>query len=131
MGERRAPVVRVVGDSMEPTLRAGDLAHYVESHTLRVGDIGVFDVGAGRLVIHRVLSTRTRREMGDNRSSARHFATDEVVGRVVAIDRGAGPVDLTTPTRRAGDLWWVARGIARLAVRRVVHSRRLAGSLPI
>jgi signal peptidase I len=71
-----ATYVVVAGRSMEPTLRAGDLALARRQHTYRRGDVIAYRImknhaGAGTLVIHRIVGGSSRDgyvTRGDNRS---------------------------------------------------------------
>jgi signal peptidase len=96
----RTAYVQVNGDSMEPTMSWGDLAVVRSQSRYDVGDAVVYripagDVGAGSLVIHRIVGGDGETGLvarGDNRTMddpwrPRH---DDVVGTVQAHVPGGG-----------------------------------------
>jgi signal peptidase len=83
-------VVIVGGDSMRPAMRTGDIVVFVRPHTLRVGDVVVYESGGSSRVIHRVHSvdgTDTVRTRGDANSVADRepLSAEFVRGRIVAV----------------------------------------------
>lgn len=86
-------MVVVSGTSMEPTYELGDVVVARRGGAPSVGEVVVFEVpsgvGAGKLVIHRVVGQRddgTFVTQGDNRETADEFrvGAEHVVGRPVA-----------------------------------------------
>jgi signal peptidase I len=123
--------LRVNGDSMAPLLQPGDsvLVAAVAPALIERGDLILFR-RTGEVVTHRVVAKSCTgwRTKGDNR---RHLdpavGSQEILGRVVAIERGAGKIDLQKGRWRAtnrvlgligwaeGSLWRVGAALkARL-----------------
>ena len=100
---------------MAPAIVAGDVLVVDPGPLdLRVGDVAVFRVGSGR-VVHRVIATSPGRQMGDNTWRHDRFAPDDVIGRVVEIQRGSEVRSLVDRPARIRGRVLVARGICRLA----------------
>lgn len=80
-----AGYVVVVGQSMEPTLRSGDLVVTRSASEYAPGDVVAFESGSG-LVIHRIVGGSAEEGFvmqGDNRSTADIWrpTPEEIVGR--------------------------------------------------
>jgi signal peptidase I len=80
----------VTGDSMRPAMRAGDVAIYLGSASVGVGDVVVYQPSAGGRVIHRIASlegTDTVRTRGDANTAVDRevLSTSQVRGRIVAV----------------------------------------------
>jgi hypothetical protein len=92
----------IAGDSMLPLIQDGDVA-LVEHGTGRidVGSIILFRTGEG-MTVHRVLRRAEQRgdvsyrAKGDNAPQIDRVATGDVIGRVVAIERGGNHLLLDT-----------------------------------
>lgn len=93
--------VLVSGESMEPGLSTGDLVITRRQDTYRVGDVVAYrvpagDVGAGELVIHRIVGGTARGWVlrGDNRDADDLWRPRDadVLGRARAHLPGAGTV---------------------------------------
>lgn len=89
----------VTGTSMEPTYQAGDIVMVRATTAPDVGDVAVFavpdGVGAGSLVIHRVVAERPDGSyvmQGDNRDTVDEWRVDrgDVVGRPLLRLPGLG-----------------------------------------
>jgi signal peptidase I len=123
--------LQVNGDSMAPLLQPGDsvLVAAVAPALIKRGDLVLFR-RTNEVVTHRVVAkSRTGwRTKGDNRRQLDPaVGLQEILGRVVAIERGAGKIDLQKGRWRAtnrvlgligwleGSLWRVGAAIkARL-----------------
>ncbi len=88
----------IVGPSMRPLLRPGDLLLIVPYRGTRVrrGDVVVFSPpGEKGLITHRIVSGRenTWRTRGDNNSRVDSWslAAENIIGRVTHVQRGARP----------------------------------------
>ena len=97
----------VSGDSMRPLLRAGDMVEVerVPPAELRAGDIVVVQ-RQGEFVTHRLLRVDERgwHTHGDGtRSLDVPVAADEIVGRVVTLERGEKRLDLQPARWRVSD----------------------------
>lgn len=102
LAERGLAYSRIVGESMRPSLHAGDLVLLKPCETVRPGDIVTFALGE-RLVTHRVLSTHasTITCRGDGRRAA-----DPPVSPEAVIAKVSGVVGRRTPDWRI-DFWRV------------------------
>jgi signal peptidase I len=99
--------LRVTSDSMRPLLRTGDevVVQSSETHTLRPGDVLVVRRGE-EWITHRLVAVDERgwHTHGDNTRYADEPASAaEIVGRVIAIERGTQTIDLQQPRWRAID----------------------------
>lgn len=110
----KAAYVRVDGQSMDPTFHNSDLAVVWRQSSYRVGDVVAYrirpgEVGAGALVIHRLVGGDGRRgyvTRGDNRTVVDdwHPYTRDIVG-VVELDVprfGAVMAAMTRPVYLGG-----------------------------
>ena len=94
--------VLVVGKSMEPKMRSGDLAIVRASDSYAVGEIVAYHVpeggpGAGTLVIHRIVggsATAGYRMQGDNRDQPDFWRPrpSDIEGRMAVHVPGAGRI---------------------------------------
>jgi signal peptidase I len=113
-GERH--FVPITGGSMLPLIRDGDRALVAHGCTgVRQGDVIVFR-HEGRLIAHRVLRIRrseaglTFVTKGDNASQFDPpLSADEIVGRVLAVERGGQYMSLDTAVWRMLG-WLIAVG---------------------
>lgn len=110
-GDQSAGPLRlpVVSDSMRPLLRAGDwvLVTATATAALQVGDIIVVQRGA-ELITHRLVSHDPQGwyTHGDNTRVLDQVAQpEEIVGRVVAIERSGQRIDVQTPRWQAANRW--------------------------
>ena len=88
----------VTSDSMRPLLRAGDgvVVQPLDPHALRPGEVIVAQHGS-EWITHRlvVVDERGWHMQGDNaRYGDEPASAAEIVGRVIAIERGARTIDL-------------------------------------
>jgi signal peptidase I len=88
----------VTSDSMRPLLRAGDsvVVRPIDPYALRPGEVIVAQRG-GEWITHRlvVVDERGWHMHGDNTRYGDEVASaSEIVGRVIAIERGAQTIDL-------------------------------------
>ncbi len=119
-------VLRTTGTSMLPSVPPGAmLVARSRPHRLRPGDVAVFRTQGG-LVVHRVVTRRTPREMGDASDRATRFEADDVIGVVVAVHDGDRSRDLTTPAQRLRARLMALRSLTRLARRRLRWPRTVA-----
>lgn len=119
------PILRTVGSSMIPTLQPGDVVIIDPAATQpRLGDIAVLRRGDG-LVVHRVVSSTRRLQMGDNTTVALPYGRDDVVGTVVARLRGTHRHDLRTVTARGRGALVALRHRVTMRARRWRRARRL------
>jgi len=91
----------VTGDSMRPLLRAGDgvIVQPIDPYALRPGNVVVAQRG-GEWITHRLVAVDKRgwHMHGDNtRYGDEAASATEIVGRVIAIERGAHTIDLQQP----------------------------------
>jgi len=100
LGGGRQAVVTVASSSMEPVLKQGDriTIEGTDPSRLRRGDIVVYESPLAGLVVHRLMwkvpplgTPRVAFTKGDALLSLdRPFAIQEVLGRVIGLERGAG-----------------------------------------
>ena len=107
--------IRVVGRSMEPKLRDGDVVTVVPSRFYFPGDVIAFrQVRSGKMLVHRFLGYRRIDSrwallvQGDTCSS--HDGAvfpDQVIGKARAFDGDMGPLEVSLADRtRALGRWW-------------------------
>jgi signal peptidase len=123
---------RARGASMRPFIRDGDVLELqpLDGAPVRRGDVVLFREGAGRVVAHRVIHLRREdgrvvlRTRGDALACPDGFVSrEQVLGRVVALERGGRRIGLDRTTQRLlGVLWlgtsplggWLYRALAAL-----------------
>ncbi|MFQ5574902.1 MAG: signal peptidase I [Terriglobia bacterium] len=126
---------RVLGGSMYPIIRNGEIIEVASAvvQEIRLGDVLLFRTNGGRMVAHRVVSAHGRK-------ARRQFLTkgdilprldppvlaDQVVGRVVGIERCGRWIDPNTLIRRVQGLTISA---AAVAAGRVLEAGRAAEQL--
>jgi hypothetical protein len=140
----RGGAVRVRGDSMRPTLVAGQqLAVEFSPSRLSSGDMLLFRQ-ADYLVVHRLVG-RSRKRDGRSRLRTRGDAVvtldppldpRRVVGRVLAVEHGDGWRSVRSAAARGyarclacHDLFWAALGVAARLGDRVLRRLRLPAVL--
>ncbi len=107
--------LRVVGRSMEPKLRDGDVVSVKPSCFYFPGDVIAFrQIRSGKMLVHRFLGYRRIDSrwallvQGDTCSS--HDGAvfpDQVIGRAWAFDGDMGPLEVSLSDRlRALGRWW-------------------------
>ena len=101
--EGRLLYFNIVGPSMRPTLKAGDLliVEPYRDRRMRLGDVIVFAAGPERrLITHRLFSRKRGawRARGDNNSLVDPWplAEADIIGRVISIRRGNVPRSLAS-----------------------------------
>lgn len=105
-GETVEPLrLKVITASMRPLLQAGDevIVQSIDPHTLRPGEVLVVQRG-GEWITHRLIKVDERgwHTHGDNtRYEDEPASAAEIVGRVIAIERGTQTIDLRQPRWRA------------------------------
>ena len=95
---------RVSSGSMMPVLNVGDvvIVSGVEPSAVRIGDIVAFQNGSDVLV-HRVISRQWSsnqllfRHRGDSAVSGGIFTSDNLIGRVISVDKEGHEFSLDTP----------------------------------
>ena len=123
---------RARGGSMAPFIRDGDTLTVapVEAAALRVGDVVLYRADGDRLAAHRVVARRLegdRRRWVTRGDAAKGpgdvVAAEQVLGRVVRVQRGDWYLDLDHRLQRwAARLWvatapagpWLLAGAARI-----------------
>ncbi len=93
--------LQVISDSMRPILRRGDivLVESIEPAAAHVGDVVVVQCGA-ELITHRLIDKAGEGWVlrGDNAIFAdAPISSIRCLGRVIAVERGANPIDLMRP----------------------------------
>ncbi len=106
-GANGALRLTVISDSMRPLLQAGDVAVVQpgDPKALRPGDVIVVQ-RSGEWITHRlvVVDKLGWHTQGDNtRYLDAAVSADQIVGRVIAIERGSQTIDLQQPHWRAID----------------------------
>lgn len=121
----------IIGPSMRPLLKPGDLLFVVPYRGARVrrGDVVVFSPPGGRgLITHRVVSGRGNiwRTCGDNndRVDPWPLATENIIGKVTHVQRADHPRRLSSAA--AGRFWAVLLRGLNGARRQVFHLGRPA-----
>jgi signal peptidase I len=123
--------LRLLGHSMYPAIRHGQLLTCKFSQNINIGDIIVF-WKADRLVAHRVVSSYCKDgqeyyiEKGDNSLSYSSLKKSDVLGKVIAID--GEKTWLSTDIRAYIVNYVVAKvsyGMAILRANRVVVARKV------
>ena len=104
------------GYSMYPFIRNGDavIVHPVDADALSVGDIVFYRNSLNRLVAHRIIGKsifknqiilRTR---GDAATKSDGWInTDQVLGRIVSVNRKDKVIDLNSPFQRFITILWI------------------------
>ncbi len=122
--------LKVTSDSMRPLLRASDVVvvQPAEPHTLRPGNIIVVRHGS-EWITHRLVKVDERgfQTHGDStRFADVAVSVDQLVGRVIAIERMDGIIDLQQPRWRAIErrINWVQR----IQLRTLAAARALGGT---
>lgn len=97
--------IEVSGESMLPTLRAGDRITVVPDLAPRVGDVVVFVDAPGRTVVHRLVASVGGMVvcLGDNR---KHYDTPVPRSHVIGVAR-ATSADQVHPTLRPTGTEWI------------------------
>ncbi len=122
--------LKVITASMWPLLRAGDevMVQPIDPRALRPGEVLVVQRG-GEWITHRLVTVDERgwHTHGDNtRYRDEPVSAAEIVGRVIAIERGTQTIDLQQPRWRA-----IGRRINRVQcaqLRVLAAGRRLGGT---
>jgi hypothetical protein len=119
------------GSSMMPFVRNGDVLTAVsaDASTLRIGDIAFYRRPDGSLVAHRVLARSRRRgatplicTRGDSRWLATESVSDDqVLGRIVRIERAGRVIRPGHPAWRAASLLWAASQPFGSRLLRIAH----------
>ncbi|NTU66184.1 MAG: hypothetical protein HGB05_22945 [Chloroflexi bacterium] len=120
----------VTSDSMRPLLQAGDVVvvQPVDPHILQPGEVMVVQRG-GEWITHRLVAVDGRgwHMHGDNTRYADEPASAaEIVGRVIAIERGGQTIDLQQPRWRAIDRR--INRVQRLQLRVLGAARKIGGA---
>lgn len=120
----------VTSDSMRPLLRSGDgvVVQPIDPYVLQPGDVIVAQ-RSGEWITHRLVAVDERGWLmhGDNtRYGDEAASSSEIVGRVIAIERGAQTIDLQQPR-------WQAIGrrvnrVQRVQLQMLAAIRGLGGS---
>ena len=115
LGQGRSVRFRARGGSMFPLIRHGEIvtARPVGLETLRVGDVVLHRIGPERLVAHRIvrlghsngqvaITTRGDASLGPGD----RVGAEQILGLVVAVERGGRSAPLDRGVRRlAGGMW--------------------------
>jgi hypothetical protein len=106
---------RARGGSMVPWICDGDVLSVVPKAQVevRVGDVVLYRDSPGKIVVHRVVAEQGQQEArrllirGDWRSQADGWISDtEVLGKVVAVERGERRIELSRGLRRLSQHLW-------------------------
>ena len=118
LGSGRRLRFQARGSSMYPFVKDGDvlLIEPVDPSQTQIGDAAFYRDEQGRIVVHRVVGTRekdgerTLTIRGDAvRGGASQVLASQVLGRVIAIERGVEEIRLDGGFRR-----WVSLGYVKL-----------------
>lgn len=117
--------IEVSGESMLPTLRAGDRITVLPDLEPRVGDVIVFVDAPGRTVVHRLVACvgGTVVCLGDNR---KHYDTPVPQSHVIGVARATSAGCLHPTLRPTGTGWILFGGRCLSAGARVVAGRVFA-----
>ena len=115
---------------MRPLLRAGDVAvvQLAEPQTLQPGDVIVVQ-HSGEWITHRLVAVDERgfHTHGDNtRFADEAVSADQLVGRVIAVERTAEIIDLQQPRWRVIDRR--INRVQRFQLRALAAARTLSGT---
>jgi hypothetical protein len=115
------------GSCMVPVIRDGDMLTIepVEAAVLRPGDVALYSAAGDHLFSHRVVGRRiedgrlTLMTRGDAATGpGEPVRADQVLGRVVRVQRGGRTLDLERGTwRTAGRLWVATAPLGPLLLR--------------
>lgn len=97
---------------MEPALRDGDHVIIERGRQPAIGDIGVFDKD-GRTIVHRIVTTKPLREMGDAVHRGSKVSESSLVGVGLVAVRDGCALDLRSPSARWNGRWQAARAVTR------------------
>lgn len=97
---------------MEPALRDGDHVIIERGRQPAIGDIAVFDKD-GRTIVHRIVTTKPLRQMGDAAHRGSKLNASSVVGVGLVAVRDGRAFDLRSPGARWNGRWQAARAVTR------------------
>ncbi len=109
---------RATGDSMEPTIMAGDLITVapIAKNKIRPGQMVMIMSDKGRTIVHRIVSCKGkgRRKLiqtcGDNASvKDRPVEKQQVLGKIVEIQRAGKSVKPSCMLNGVKALWYLMR----------------------
>ena len=109
---------RVMGESMEPTILAGDLLTVApnDRSKIRLGQVVMIISDQGRAIVHRVVSCQKngKRKLiqtcGDNASvKDRPIEKIQVLGEIVEVQRGCSRVNSSCFLNGIRALWYLIR----------------------
>lgn len=140
LGQGTAVRFRAHGRSMWPLIRDGDIltVEPVKMETLRVGDVVLHRTEPCGLVAHRLVARGVENgnlvltTCGDVSPRVRdRVSAEQLLGRVVALERGKKAVRLDRgPWRLAGVLWAVLSPFGALLIQWVRRARRVVFRRP-
>ena len=117
---------RVSSGSMTPILNVGDVVRVsrIEPSAVRVGDIVAFQDGSN-ILVHRIIARKWSnnqlifRHRGDNAVSSGVFAVDNLIGRVISVDKEGHEISLDTLWHRINNkiIGWRLRIIGHINYR--------------
>jgi GNAT superfamily N-acetyltransferase len=111
------------GHSMSPFIRDGDVltVQAVTTDALRVGDVALYCRAGHRLAVHRVASRRVRGERAVLRmrgdavvDTAERVPAQQVLGRVVRVQRGPRVIHLDRKVHRLMARLWIGLSLLRI-----------------
>ena len=122
--------LKVTSDSMRPLLRAGDVVVVQPANlpAVQPGDIIVVQRG-GEWITHRLVAADEHgfQTLGDNtRFADEAMSADQLVGRVLAIERTVGIIDLQQPRWRTINRR--INRVQRFQLRTLTAARTLGGT---
>ena len=120
----------VTSDSMRPLLQVGDVAvvQTIDPDVLQPGEVIVVQRG-GEWITHRLVTIDERgwHTHGDNTRYLDETASaDQIVGHVIAVERGRWTIDLQQPRRRVIDRQ--INRVQRAQLRALAAARKIGGT---
>lgn len=127
------------GSSMYPFIRDGDIltVQPIEIETLTIGDVAFYRSAWDRVIVHRIVEKKItngqcvlimRGDSGLNTNE--HVPVDQVLGRVMSIQRGQKIIQLDDKFwKLTSRLWITSYPLSTLFLRAVLRIKRVASFL--